>query len=155
MIITTIRKYAFDFFLVVFGASTGFFMLPFIVSSSHWLQDMYDDTNPPSDMKIIHYEYIDKQTLRIQFQVKRNRNCIFNELEGYTGIDAEGAYLSPAVVLKREDGYQPLSYPLGVTIISPPWIMSPVVGPRVLLYGIYLCENRQVRVKVIDTVLRP
>lgn len=150
---TIIRRYWGNAFVVFLGMLTALIMFPVITSSVHWLQDWYDESNPVVTAKLIRAEHVDKQTLRLQFLLTRNRDCDFVRLMGMTGNTLADMQLATSV--RREDGSDPISYPSGVTAISRTWLLSPVYGPRLMLWGWYDCDDRMVRTKMIDEVIAP
>lgn len=138
---------------VAFGMLTALVLFPVVVSSLNWLEDWYDEQNPVVTAKLIRAEHVDPQTLRMQFLVTRNRDCDFVKLMGMTGHGLSDMQLATSV--RREDNTDPTSYPTGISVISRPWLLSPVYGPRLMLWGFYNCDDRVVRTKMIDQVIAP
>ena len=146
-----IRRHWGNLVTILLGLLTALLIFPLAVQSMHWLQDYYDEKNPVVSAKLVRSELIDKDTLRLQMLVTRNRNCEFIRLLGMTGTGPSDMQL--ATMLRREDGSDPVSYPAGTTVISRTWIMSPIYGPRLMLWGYYSCGDRLVRTPMIDQVL--
>lgn len=131
------------------GAFSMLVAAPIVIESWNWLQDWYDQSNPPATAALVSAELVEPTTLRMRFMVRRgNRQCEFVKLNGFTG-HAIGQ-MQVATTLRREDGLDPASYPSGVTVESQPWILAPVYGPRLLIVGHYDCSGRVVRTRLID-----
>jgi hypothetical protein len=58
--------------------------------------------------------------------------------------------MAAATIMQREDGLAPISYPVGVTVLSRPWMMSPIYGVHIWIYGYYQCDSRVVKQRIID-----
>ena len=138
---------------IFLGLLTALLIFPLAVQSMNWLQAWYDESNPVVTASIVKAEYVDPQTLRLQFLVVRHRDCEFVRLLGMTGTGPSDMQI--ATKLHREDGSDPISYPAGITSLSRPWILSPVYGPRLMLWGYYSCDDRMVRTRMIDQVIAP
>jgi hypothetical protein len=143
------RKRVSDAALALLGAASMLVAAPIVIESWNWLQDWYDQANPPATASLVSHEIIPPNTLRMRFLVRRSeRECEFVRLNGYTGNNL--LTMNPATTLRREDGNDPASYPSGVTVESRPWILAPVYGPRLLIVGHYDCTGRMVRTRLID-----
>ena len=138
---------------IFLGGLTALLIFPLTVESMNWLRDWYDENNPVVTAKLVRAEHVDPQTLRLQFLVTRNRDCEFVRLLGMTGSGPSDMQL--ATMLRREDGSDPASYPAGITALSRTWVLSPVYGPRLMLWGYYDCNDRMVRTRMIDEVIKP
>jgi hypothetical protein len=148
-----IQRHWLNGFVVILGMLTALILFPVITSSVHWIQDWYDEQNPVVTAKLVRAEHVDPQTLRLQFLVTRNRDCEFIRLLGMTGNGLHDMQLATSV--RREDGSDPISYPPGLTAVSRPWLLSPVFGPRLMLWGYYDCDDRVVRTRMLDEVIAP
>lgn len=137
---------------MVFGLLTALLVFPVAVESTNWLRDWYDDSNPVVTAKLLKAEPIEGNGLRMQFLVTRKRDCEFIKLMGMTGGGPSDMQI--ATTLRREDGEDPVSYPTGVSAVSRNWILSPVYGPRLMLWAFYDCSDRVVRTKMIDEVIK-
>jgi hypothetical protein len=142
-----------DALSIFLGGLTALIIFPITVESVNWVRAWYDQQNPVVTAKLLKAERINPQTLRLQFVITRNRDCEFIRLLGMTGHGPHDMQL--ATMLRREDGSDPASYPTGVTAVSNPWLLSPVYGPRLMLWGDYDCDDRLVRNKIVDEVVAP
>ena len=148
-----IQKHWGNALAIFLGGLTALLIFPLTVESMNWLRDWYDENNPVVTAKLVRAEHVDPQTLRLQFLVTRNRDCEFVRLLGMTGSGPSDMQL--ATMLRREDGSDPASYPAGITALSRTWVLSPVYGPRLMLWGYYDCNDRMVRTRMIDEVIKP
>jgi hypothetical protein len=123
-----------------------------MLSASIW-QDWFDAANPVAVAKVAAVEKPNPDTLRMQFWVTRERECETLKMIGFTGPD--DAHMQGATVLRREDNLPPISYPVGVTVLSQHWILSPVYGKKLWVYGYYECGDRVVKQRIIDEVVAP
>jgi hypothetical protein len=138
--------------IAAIGASLVVILGPLVMLSAGIWQAWFDEAHPVASAEVASIERIDQQTIRLQLLVTRNRDCETLKMVGLTGPDA--AHMQGATVLRREDNLPPLSYPVGVTILSRPWILSPVYGPRLWLYGYYDCDDRVVKQRLVDEVIK-
>ena len=148
---TVVRKRFGDLLWMLSGAVCMLVMAPIVIESLAWLRDWHDTNNPPVSANLASAEMVSADTLRLRLSLTRQEDCEFVRLLGFSG--SQSGPMQLATTLRREDGSAPVSYPVGMTIISQPWLMSPIYGPRVLLYGYYDCDSRIVRAKLLDHVL--
>lgn len=149
---TLTRKRISDVAWMTAGAFTMLVAAPIVIESWNWLQDWYDQANPPATATLVSAEMVEPSVLRLRFLVRRGgRECEFVKLNGYTGQAI--SQMQIATMLRREDGQDPASYPAGVTVASQPWLLAPVYGPRLLIVGHYDCSGRMVRARLIDEAL--
>jgi hypothetical protein len=134
------------------GLLTALLIFPLAVESTNWLRNWYDDNNPVITAKLLRAEKIDQDALQLQFLITRHRDCDFIRLMGMTGNGPSD--MQVATTLRREDGSEPVSYPSGVTVVSQPWRIAPIYGPRLMLWAYYDCSDRVVRSKMIDEVIK-
>ena len=153
MVRTLITRHWGNVLTMSLGLLTALLIFPIAVESTNWLKAWYDDSNPVVSARILKAEMIDEDSLRLQFVITRRRDCEFIRLLGMTGSGPTDMQL--ATSLKREDGADPISYPTGVTAVSQPWVLSPVYGPRLMMWAYYDCSDRVVRTKMIDEVIKP
>jgi len=137
--------------LVAVGAMIVIVTGPLLMISTGIWQDWLDAVNPVATAKVAMSERVDPETLRLQLWVTRQRNCETLKMIGLTGPDAK--QMQGATVMRREDNEPPLSYPVGVTILSRPWLLSPVYGNHLWIYGYYDCDGRVVKQRIVDEVL--
>lgn len=136
------------FFLGVFLALA---MSPLVLMSVDSVRAWYDKAFPPSVMSINSVQRVDETTIRLRFNVTRKRPCTFTRMVGFSG--ASHAEMEPAQTLRKADSSPPIDYPVGITVLSPAWLMSPIRGPHIVLYGHYNCDGRVVPAVVIDEVI--
>jgi len=120
---------------------------PIIAFSFASLLALYDEAFPVAEAKLAKAEIVDDK-LRFQLFVTRRRDCETLKIEGFSG--PHRLAMAAATIMKREDGLAPISYPVGVTVLSRPWMMSPVYGPHIWIYGYYDCDDRVVKQRLID-----
>jgi len=120
---------------------------PIIAFSFASLLALYDEAFPVAEAKLAKAEIVDDK-LRFQLFVTRRRDCETLKIEGFSG--PHRLAMAAATIMKREDGLAPISYPVGVTVLSRPWMMSPIYGPHIWIYGYYDCDDRVVKQRLID-----
>ena len=148
-----IRITAIDGAFLVVGGIVALLLMPLAMYSMTTIQVMVDTAWPPTKMAIHSAKYTDPVTLEMQFEVTRQKECSFTRMVGFSGdgrLDME-----PAATLRKLDKSDVINYPVGITVISPPWVMFPIFGPHIMIYGHYDCNGRQVRQLVIDEVVNP
>lgn len=138
--------------LVVAGAALVVIVGPLVMLSAGLWQDWWDRANPVAIASVAHVERPDPTTLRLQLWVTRKRDCEALKMVGLTGESPET--MLGATTMRREDNAQPLSYPAGVRILSQPWLLSPVYGHHLQIYGYYDCDGRIVKQRIVDEVLQ-
>jgi hypothetical protein len=132
--------------LVAIGATIAAIAAPLVMFSVASLTALYDQAFPVAEAKIAEATHVD-EGLRLRLYVTRFRDCETLKVEGFSGtLDAMVA----ASMMRREDGEAPISYPVGVTVLSRPWSMSPIYGPHLWIYGYYGCDGRVVKQRLID-----
>jgi hypothetical protein len=148
----TVRNRLSDFFWLMAGALCMLIIAPIAIESWAWLRAWDAAKNPPVVASLLDASMISNDTMRVRLTLTRHEDCDFVRLVGFTGPAAGPLQL--ATMLRREDGAAPISYPMGVPIISQPWVISPVYGPRLMLLGYYDCDERLVRTKLVDEVVK-
>jgi len=137
--------------LVAVGALVAIIAAPLVLFSISTLTLWYDEANPVADARLAMVERVDPETIRIQLYVTRKRECETLRVVGFTGPNRNA--MEAATTMRREDGADPISYPVGVTVLSRKWLLSPVYGPHLWIYGYYECDDRIVKQRLIDEVL--
>jgi len=137
--------------LVALGALLAIIAAPLVLFSISTLTVWYDEANPVADAKIAKIERINPETIRLQLYVTRKRDCETLRVVGFTGQNRNA--MEAATTMRREDGEDPISYPVGVTVLSRTWILSPVYGPHLWIYGYYSCDDRVVKQRLIDELI--
>ena len=137
--------------LAFFGALLSLLFAPIVMLAWTQIQDTLDERSPPVVTSLFRIDRIDPNTVQVQIYVTRNRDCDFVKVTAFTGkalLDMRSA------CVRRADCGEPVSYPVGITILSQPWVISPMSGPVVQMYGYYDCNDRLVKVKLLDEVLK-
>lgn len=145
-----IARHLWDVATLLLGVLIALVSAPLMLISVNTLQSLWDTANPPATMTIHSAEQVGN-TLKVRFHVTRHRPCTFSQLTGYSGPNY--SEMTPAT-LHKEDGSEPRNYPVGITITSPTWLMTPYFGPHVVLYGHYDCSGTPVTSLVVDQVLK-
>jgi hypothetical protein len=148
---TAVRRRAWDVALLALGALSMMVIAPIVMFSFATLLAMYDEAHPVADARLAKAERVGEDTVRLQLYVTRRRDCQTLKIEGFSG--PHRLAMTASTIMRREDGATPISYPLGVTVLSRPWMMSPVYGPHIWVYGYYDCDDRVVKQRLIDEVL--
>jgi hypothetical protein len=55
----------------------------------------------------------------------------------------------PVESFAREDGGQPQSYPVGITVISKPWILRGIYGTKMAVSAYYDCDDRVLKAPLL------
>lgn len=132
-----------------FGAAFSLILAPAVFLGVEQLRRNWDAANPPVEMDILWVRTVATGAIQVQFKVTRKEDCEFVRLIGFTGPDAKN--MVPALEMRKVDGSDPISYPMGISVKSPIWHLSPVYGKKLILRGYYDCEGRVFRSKVIDS----
>jgi hypothetical protein len=138
----------------VFSMLTGAFLtlvfVPIAILGWQQVYDLYDRTNPPVTAKLASSERVG-ESLFIRFFVTRQADCDFIKAQGFSGTSTLN--MQPST-MRRADGSDPISYPKGITVLSPTWEIKPIYGPVVRVYGYYDCVNRTVKTLLVDETLK-
>jgi hypothetical protein len=149
---TAVRKRAWDVALLALGALSMMVLAPIVMFSAATLLAMYDEAHPVAAAELASAERVGDDALRLQLYVTRRRDCQTLKIEGFSG--PHRLAMTASTIMRREDGSTPISYPMGVTVLSRPWMMSPIYGPHIWVYGYYDCDDRVVKQRLIDEVLQ-
>ncbi|MBK7517938.1 MAG: hypothetical protein IPI51_20590 [Betaproteobacteria bacterium] len=57
--------------------------------------------------------------------------------------------MQSAESLAREDGRPPQSYPVGITVISRPWLLRGIYGGKVAVSAYYDCDNTVIKAPIL------
>ena len=80
-------------------------------------------------------------------RVTRHRDCQIVRVLGYTG--SSFAAMQPAESLEREDSRAPQSYPVGISVISRPWILRGIYGKKMAVSAYYDCDDRIIKAPLL------
>lgn len=137
--------------MFVLGGIAAMVAAPLLFYSAGTLLDWYDAANPVAQVKVASLERVPPDAVRMSLYVTRLRDCETLRMTAFTG--SSDADMHMATTVRREDGAGVVSYPVGITVLSQPWLISPVVGPRLKFLGQYDCDTRVVRQVLVDTVI--
>lgn len=132
-----------------FGAAFSLILAPAVFLGVEQLRRNWDAANPPVEMELLWVRPVAQGAINMQFRVTRKEDCDFVRMVGFTGPDSSD--MRPAMEVRRLDGADPISYPLGISVRSNIWHLSPVYGKKLVLRAYYDCEGRVFRSKIIDT----
>ncbi|MBK6786357.1 MAG: hypothetical protein IPG77_01525 [Betaproteobacteria bacterium] len=66
---------------------------------------------------------------------------------GYTGNTLQA--MQPAESLEREDSRAPQSYPVGISVISRPWLLRGIYGGKVAVSAYYDCDEAVIKAPLL------
>ena len=121
--------------------------VPVLMTVADWYADWHTRTNPPATLAWHSIERLDVDTARVTLMVTRHEDCQMVRVLGYTGVSLR--VMRPAEALEREDGRAPQSYPVGITVISRPWILRGIYGNKVAVSAYYDCSDRIVKAPLL------
>jgi hypothetical protein len=121
--------------------------VPVLMMVADWYADWHTRTNPPATLAWHSIERLDVDTARVTLMVTRHEDCQMVRVLGYTGVSLR--VMRPAEALEREDGRAPQSYPVGITVISRPWILRGIYGNKVAVSAYYDCSDRIVKAPLL------
>ncbi len=135
----------------VLAGCTGFVVAvvfaPLVLATADWYSQWNAEHNPPANLQWNSVERIDADTLRMTLLVTRHRDCQMIRALGYTGKTLQA--MQPAEALEREDGKAPQSYPVGISVISRPWILRGIYGSKVAVSAYYDCEDTVIKAPIL------
>lgn len=137
--------------MFVMGGLLAMVAAPLLFYSAGTLLDWYDAANPVAVVKVASIERVPPDAVRMSMYVTRKRDCETLRMMAFTGTSDADMHL--ATTARREDSAGVTSYPVGITVLSQPWLIAPVVGPRLKFIGQYDCDTRVVRQLLVDTVI--
>lgn len=121
--------------------------VPVLMMVADWYADWHTRTNPPATLAWHSIERLDVDTARVTLMVTRHEDCQMVRLSGYTGTSTNSMH--PVESIEREDGRPPQSYPVGITVVSRPWILLGVRGVKIALSAYYDCRDRIVKAPLL------
>jgi len=116
---------------------------PVVITVMDWYADWRDRNNPPATLQWYATERLDRDSMRITLLVTRHQDCQMVRAAAYTGRSLNS--MQPASSFEREDGSAPTSYPVGITVISRPWLLHGIYGSKVAVSAYYECGGRIVK----------
>ena len=132
---------------LVAGLTLAVGAVPVVLSAMDWYVEWDDARNPPATLAWNSVERLDADSLRMTLLVTRHDDCQMVRVLGYTGVSLRA--MRPAETFEREDGHQPQSYPVGITVISRPWILHGIYGNKVAVSAYYDCRDRIVKAPLL------
>lgn len=129
------------------GLILAVLLAPLVLATADWYAQWDETNNPPATLAWNTVERLDVDTLRMQLLVTRHRDCQMVRVLGYTGQTLQA--MQPSETLEREDGRRPQSYPVGITVISRPWILRGIYGRKVAVSAYYDCDDRIVKAPLL------
>ncbi len=121
--------------------------VPIVLFVADWYQAWDDVNNPPATLAWNSIERIDSNRLRVKMLVTRHEDCLMVRALGYTEKTLQA--MQPADFFGREDGEPPQSYPVGITVVSRPWLLRGVYGDKIAVSAYYDCDNRIVKAPLL------
>ena len=132
---------------LLLGFSIAIVFAPLVLATADWYEAWSAEHNPPANLQWNTVERIDADTLRMTLLVTRHRDCQMIRALGYTGKTLQA--MQPAEALEREDGRSPQSYPVGISVISRPWILRGIYGSKVAVSAYYECADTVIKAPIL------
>ncbi|MBP8100967.1 MAG: hypothetical protein KAY54_03700 [Burkholderiaceae bacterium] len=147
MTTTVVKKHAATGIATVFGFMLAVLLAPLVLATADWYREWSRERNPPATLQWHTVERIDEDALRMTLLVTRHQDCQMVRVLGYTGANLQT--MQPAEDLYREDGRPPQSYPVGITVISRPWILRGIYGRMVAISAYYDCDDTVIKAPLL------
>ena len=132
---------------LLLGFSIAIVFAPLVLATADWYAAWSAEHNPPATLQWNSVERIDTDTLRLTLLVTRHRDCQMVRVLGYTGKSLQA--MQSAESLEREDGRPPQSYPVGITVISRPWLLRGIYGGKVAVSAYYDCDEAVIKAPLL------
>ena len=132
---------------MLFGFVIAIVFAPIVLATADWYRQWSAEHNPPATLQWNSVERIDADTLRLTMLVTRHRDCQMVRVLGYTGKSLQA--MQSAESLEREDGRPPQSYPVGITVISRPWLLRGIYGGKVAVSAYYDCDDAVIKAPLL------
>ena len=145
--IAAVKKHVPTIIALLTGFAIAILFAPLVLATADWYAEWRDANNPPATLEWNTIERINDDTLRITLLVTRHADCLMARALAYSGESIRA--MNPATSFEREDGRQPQSYPVGITVISKPWIMRGIYGNKLAISAYYDCDNRIVKAPLL------
>lgn len=145
--IPVVQKHASMAIAATFGFVLAVLLAPLVLATADWYAEWSAEHNPPATLQWNSVERIDTDTLRLTLLITRHRDCDFVRILGYTGATLQS--MQPAESLEREDSRAPQSYPVGISVISRPWILRGIYGGKVAVSAYYDCDDTVVKAPIL------
>ena len=132
---------------LIAGFSIAVLLAPIVLATADWYATWHAENNPPATLEWHSVERLDPDSLRMQILVTRHQDCEIARVRGYSGDSLQAMY--PATAMEREDGRAAQSYPVGISVISPPWLMRGIFGNKVAVSVYYDCADAIVKAPLL------
>ena len=145
--IAVIKKHMATVTAMLTGFVVAVLFAPLVLATADWYAAWSAEHNPPATLQWNSVERIDTDTLRLTMLVTRHRDCQMVRVLGYTGKSLQA--MQSAESLEREDGRPPQSYPVGITVISRPWLLRGIYGGKVAVCAYYDCDEAVIKAPLL------
>lgn len=147
MMAPIIKHHAPAVIALVVGFAIAIVLAPIVLATADWYAQWDAENNPPATLQWNTVERIEEDALRMTLLVTRHKDCQMVRVLGYTGDSLQA--MQPAETLQREDGRTPQSYPVGITVISRPWVMRGLYGRIMAVSAYYDCADAIVKAPLL------
>ena len=143
----TIRKHAPNAAALLLGFAIAIVFAPLVLATADWYSQWSAENNPPATLQWNSVERMNQDEVRMTLRVTRHRDCEFVRILGYTGQTLQS--MQPADTLEREDSRAPQSYPVGIVVISRPWILRGIYGNKMAVSAYYDCDDAVIKAPLL------
>lgn len=143
----TIRKHAPNAAALLLGFAIAIVFAPLVLATADWYSQWSAENNPPATLQWNSVERMNQDEVRMTLRVTRHRDCEFVRILGYTGPTLQS--MQPADPLEREDGRAPQSYPVGIAVVSRPWILRGIYGGKMAVSAYYDCDDSVIKAPLL------
>jgi len=145
--IPVVQKHASMAIAATFGFVLAVLLAPLVMATADWYGAWSRERNPPATLQWHTVERIDEDALRMTLLVTRHQDCQMVRMLGYTGASLQT--MQPAEALEREDSRAPQSYPVGISVISRPWILRGIYGKKMAVSAYYDCDDTVIKAPLL------
>ncbi len=141
------KKYLPNVFALLAGFGIAIVFAPIVLATADWYAQWNAEHNPPATLAWNSVERLAQDELRLTLRVTRHRDCDFARILGYTGATLQTMH--PAEALEREDSRAPQSYPVGISVVSRPWILRGIYGKKMAVSAYYDCDDTVIKAPLL------
>ena len=145
--IAVIKKHMATVTAMLTGFVVAVLFAPLVLATADWYAAWNAEHNPVATMQWDSVERVAQDELRLTMRITRYRDCDFVRILGYTGATLQS--MQPAESLEREDRRAPQSYPVGISVISRPWILRGIYGGKVAVSAYYDCDDAVIKAPLL------